>query len=96
MKICRSGDTGRCRSYYFRGRTSDGSAENSRSKSGETCADRFVRKSARVIFRYWEKKYKRQPDLVVIEGPLAGGHLGFSVEELEMYEQNVEICAMVL
>lgn len=43
-------------------------------------------KSARVIFRYWEKKYKRQPDLVVIEGPLAGGHLGFSVEELEMYE----------
>lgn len=43
-------------------------------------------KSARVIFRYWEKKYKRLPDLVVIEGPLAGGHLGFSVEELKMYE----------
>ena len=43
-------------------------------------------KSARVIFRYWEKKYKRQPDLIVIEGPLAGGHLGFSVEELEIYE----------
>ena len=40
-------------------------------------------KSSRVILRYWDKKYKRMPDLVVIEGPKAGGHLGFSVEEIE-------------
>lgn len=39
-------------------------------------------KSARVICRLWDRKYKRVPDMVVIEGPLAGGHLGFSTEEL--------------
>ena len=40
-------------------------------------------KSADVIFKYWIKKYDRLPDLVVIEGPRAGGHLGFKLEELE-------------
>lgn len=40
-------------------------------------------KSAAVICRYWMKKYNRLPDLVVIEGPLAGGHLGFTREQLE-------------
>ena len=39
-------------------------------------------KSAEVIFKYWLKKYNRLPDLVVIEGPRAGGHLGFRMEEL--------------
>lgn len=29
-------------------------------------------KSANVILKYWDKKYQRIPDLVVIEGPLAG------------------------
>ena len=40
-------------------------------------------KSAQVILRYWQKKYDRLPDMVVIEGPEAGGHLGFSYEQLE-------------
>lgn len=40
-------------------------------------------KSAQVIMRYWWKKYSRLPDAVVIEGPLAGGHLGFRKEQLE-------------
>lgn len=40
-------------------------------------------KSAEVIFKYWLRKYDRLPDLVVIEGPKAGGHLGFSLEQLE-------------
>lgn len=39
-------------------------------------------KSLQVITKYWLKKYNRIPDLVVIEGPLAGGHLGFHEEEL--------------
>ncbi|MDD3220419.1 MAG: nitronate monooxygenase family protein [Lachnospiraceae bacterium] len=39
-------------------------------------------KSASVICRMWERKFKKIPDLVVIEGPEAGGHLGFSKEEL--------------
>ena len=43
-------------------------------------------KSAQVICRYWEKKYHRYPDGVVIEGPLAGGHLGFSPEQLQDIE----------
>ena len=41
------------------------------------------KKSLSVIMRYWKKKYDRTPDLVVIEGPEAGGHLGFSKEDLE-------------
>ena len=42
-------------------------------------------KSANVILKYWDRKYHRIPDLVVIEGPLAGGHLGFHEEQLEAY-----------
>lgn len=42
-------------------------------------------KSAMVICKMWDRKYKRVPDLVVIEGPLAGGHLGFSLEQLTEY-----------
>lgn len=44
-------------------------------------------KSARVICRYWEKKYGWYPDGIVIEGPLAGGHLGFSTEQLAHMEE---------
>ena len=43
-------------------------------------------KSAKVILKYWERKYKRTADLVVIEGPKAGGHLGFSRDQLENLE----------
>lgn len=42
-------------------------------------------KSANVICRLWDRKYHMAPDLVVIEGPLAGGHLGFSLEQLSQY-----------
>ncbi len=40
-------------------------------------------KSAQVIIKYWWKKYGRLPDAVIVEGPLAGGHLGFHKEQLE-------------
>lgn len=39
-------------------------------------------KATALIMKYWLKKYRRLPDGVVIEGPLAGGHLGFSPEQL--------------
>ena len=39
-------------------------------------------KSAMVICKMWDRKYKTAPDLVVVEGPLAGGHLGFARETL--------------
>ncbi len=43
-------------------------------------------KAAQVIMRYWLKKYDRLPDAVIIEGPLAGGHLGFRREQLDDIE----------
>jgi NAD(P)H-dependent flavin oxidoreductase YrpB (nitropropane dioxygenase family) len=39
-------------------------------------------KAARLIFDYWLSHYGRTPDAVVVEGPLAGGHLGFKASEL--------------
>ena len=42
-------------------------------------------KAARVICRFWDHHYQRMPDLVVIEGPKAGGHLGFSRRQLEEF-----------
>ena len=43
-------------------------------------------KSANVILKYWDRKYHRIPDMIVIEGPKAGGHLGFSLEQLEVFD----------
>jgi len=40
-------------------------------------------RAARVIFQYWKKHFGRVPDGVVVEGPLAGGHLGFSREQID-------------
>jgi NAD(P)H-dependent flavin oxidoreductase YrpB (nitropropane dioxygenase family) len=40
-------------------------------------------KAASLIIKSWTKKYSRLPDLVVVEGPEAGGHLGFKREELD-------------
>lgn len=45
-------------------------------------------KAANVILKLWDRKYQKVPDLVVIEGPEAGGHLGFSREELEKATQE--------
>ncbi len=46
------------------------------------------RKALDVIIRFWKKKYQKLPDLVVIEGPEAGGHLGFSKEELDSFTKE--------
>ncbi len=45
-------------------------------------------KSARVILKSWDRKFQRTADFLVIEGPLAGGHLGFSPEELEQIDME--------
>lgn len=45
-------------------------------------------KSAKVILKYWDKKYSRTADLVVIEGPKAGGHLGFDKEQLSIFDDS--------
>lgn len=51
-------------------------------------------KSVGVILKMWAHKYNRVPDLVVIEGPKAGGHLGFKAEEVlnitpEAYKEEI-------
>ena len=47
-------------------------------------------KSANVICKLWDRKYHMVPDLVVIEGPLAGGHLGFALEQLAAYGADTQ------
>lgn len=39
-------------------------------------------KAAKVLLKYYDKKYNVIPDFIVIEGFMAGGHLGFSKENL--------------
>lgn len=40
-------------------------------------------RAADIIIRTWKKRYNRFPDAIVVEGPMAGGHLGFKSEELK-------------
>lgn len=40
-------------------------------------------KAAKVILQRWEKKFNKTADMIVVEGPKAGGHLGFKAEEVE-------------
>ncbi len=40
-------------------------------------------RAAEVLLKVWDRKYQTTADMVIIEGPLAGGHLGFSKEEVE-------------
>ena len=35
-----------------------------------------------LICKRWQKRYDRLPDAIIVEGPMAGGHLGYSFEEL--------------
>jgi len=43
-------------------------------------------KATKIILQRWDKRYKRTADMIVIEGPKAGGHLGFHKEEAEQLE----------
>lgn len=38
---------------------------------------------ARIILRSWDNRYNRTVDGFILEGPLAGGHLGFTREQLD-------------
>lgn len=44
---------------------------------------------ANLIIKSWQRKYNRLPDAIIVEGPLAGGHLGFSVDEVMEREEGV-------
>ena len=43
-------------------------------------------RGAELILRGWAKRFDRTANAIILEGPLAGGHLGFSVEQLEHIE----------
>lgn len=45
-------------------------------------------KALDIIIRRWQKKFDRSPAGVIIEGPLAGGHLGYSLEYLRTMSHN--------
>ncbi len=47
-------------------------------------------KALSIICRRWEKRYKRIPDAVILEGPKSGGHQGFTYEQCFMEEYQLE------
>lgn len=46
-------------------------------------------KAAAVITKLWKKRYDYLPDLMIVEGPKAGGHLGFNLEQLKNKTQDL-------
>lgn len=40
------------------------------------------KRAASLIIKYWKKHYGILPDAIVVEGPKAGGHLGFKKEQI--------------
>lgn len=47
-------------------------------------------RAARIICDKWEKNYNYLPDAIVVEGPKAGGHLGFKKEQLQNLDYALE------
>ncbi|MHC4751600.1 MAG: NAD(P)H-dependent flavin oxidoreductase, partial [Planctomycetota bacterium] len=45
---------------------------------------------AKIVFRAWQKRYNHVPDAVVVEGPLAGGHLGFKKDQIDNPDYALE------
>lgn len=44
-----------------------------------------------IIMRKWNRKYGVQPDAIVVEGPMAGGHLGVKYEEIEQAKATTNL-----
>ena len=47
-------------------------------------------RAASLIAKRWIEKYKYAPDAVVVEGPMAGGHLGFKSENITDPDYKLE------
>ena len=47
-------------------------------------------RAAKIIFKSWAKRYNHLPNAVVVEGPLAGGHLGFKKEQINNPDYALE------
>ena len=48
-------------------------------------------RGASLITKMWRKKYDYVPDMIIVEGPEAGGHLGFAIEDLTSDEKSVTL-----
>lgn len=50
-------------------------------------------KGVKVILNYWKKHFNRTADAIIVEGPQAGGHLGFKAnnidDEIKNFDTNV-------
>lgn len=47
-------------------------------------------KALKIICKRWQQRYNRLPDAVVLEGPLSGGHQGFTYEQCLDPEYSLE------
>jgi NAD(P)H-dependent flavin oxidoreductase YrpB (nitropropane dioxygenase family) len=47
-------------------------------------------RAAGLIAKRWLEKYKYAPDAIVVEGPMAGGHLGFKSEQITDPDYKLE------
>ena len=50
-------------------------------------------RAAKIICDKWQKNYNYLPDAIVVEGPKAGGHLGFKKEQLQ--DQHYALEALI-
>ncbi len=50
-------------------------------------------RAAQIIARKWLQNYNYLPDAFVVEGPEAGGHLGFSYSDLDKKKHNLQSLA---
>lgn len=46
-------------------------------------------KAAKIMCKLWDEKHSYVPDFIVVEGPNAGGHLGFKEDQLEINKQPI-------
>jgi nitronate monooxygenase len=47
-------------------------------------------KALKIICKRWKQRYDRLPDAIVVEGPLSGGHQGFTYEQCQQEEYRLE------
>ncbi|MBW1718266.1 MAG: nitronate monooxygenase [Deltaproteobacteria bacterium] len=47
-------------------------------------------RAAKIICRRWDLHFSHLPDAIVVEGPKAGGHLGFKAEDIDSSENYIE------
>ncbi len=48
-------------------------------------------RAAQAICKFWDRHYSIVPDAIVLEGPRAGGHLGFSMENIVNPDFSLEV-----